>query len=89
MHRTPFTRRNASRKVGTEETGVGRLIRHARATDRGQPKVDGGRCIPALLEMNAVAEHHRAVERQARFQAVPRDELANGVVIGALPAGGR
>jgi hypothetical protein len=31
---------------------------------RGNPKVDGGRRIPPLLKVNAVAEHNAAVERE-------------------------
>jgi hypothetical protein len=59
----PFTRANVRSQLRAQQTGVGRLARHA--TNRGEPKVDGGKRIPALLEMNAVAEHHRTVERQA------------------------
>jgi hypothetical protein len=42
-----------------------------------------------LFETNPVPEHDGAVERKAGFRTVPRDELANGVIVGPLAAGGR
>jgi hypothetical protein len=42
-----------------------------------------------LFEVNAVPEHHGAVECEAGLRAVPSDELANGLIVSTLAAGGR
>ena len=55
----------------------------------GQAEVDrGGRVLP-LLEVNPIPEDHGAIEGETWLGAVPRDELPNRVVVGALAAGGR
>ena len=77
---------DACRQFRTQETDVGSLVRHT--PNRGEPKVDRGRRIPALFEVNPVPEHHGAVESEARLRAVPGDELTNRVVVGPLAAGG-
>ena len=78
---------NACRQFGTQETGIRRLVRDA--ADGGQSKIDrGGRILP-LLEVNAIAENDRPVERESRLRTVPGDELADRMVVGALAAGGR
>jgi hypothetical protein len=59
--------------LGTEEASVGRLVRDA--PDRGQPKIDGGRRISALFEVNPVTKQDSAIEREARLRTVPGDEL--------------
>ena len=76
-----FHRRDACRRFRTQETDVGRLVRHT--PNRGEPKIDRGRRIPTLFEVNPVPEHNCAVEGEARLRAVPRDELANGVIVGS------
>jgi hypothetical protein len=40
-----------------------------------------------LFEVDPVAEHDRAVEREARLRAIPGDELPDGMVVRALAAG--
>jgi len=77
---------NTGRQLGTQEAGVGRLV--CDAPDGGQSEIDRGRCVSTLLEMNPVAEHDGAVEREARLRTVPDDELANGMVVRPLAAGG-
>src|SRR5205807_501514 len=56
------------------------------APDRGEPKIDRGRRIFALFEVNPVPEHDGAVEREAGLRTVPGDELANRVIVGSLAA---
>ena len=82
-----FHAANARRQLGTQETGVGSLVRHA--PNRGELKVDGGRRIAPLFEVDPVPEDDSAVERKAWLRTVPGDELANGVVVGPLAAGRR
>src|SRR5262249_27725052 len=50
---------------------------------------DRGRRISALFEVNPISKHDGAVECETGLRTVPGDELANGVVVGALAAGGR
>jgi hypothetical protein len=42
-----------------------------------------------LFEVSPILEHDHAVELEAGLRTVPGDELANGVVVGPLAAGGR
>jgi len=49
----------------TQEAGVGRLVRDA--PDGGQSKIDRGRPVSALFEVNPVSKHHRAIERETGF----------------------
>jgi hypothetical protein len=61
-------------------------------TPRAEPwraEGDRGRRIPALFEVNPVPEHVGAVECKAGLRTIPDDELANGVIVGSLAAGGR
>ncbi len=76
---------NAGCQFGTEQPGIGRLVGHA--AHRGESQVDRGRGVAALLEVNPVAEHDRAVERETRLRAIPGDKLPNGMVVRALAAG--
>jgi hypothetical protein len=64
--RTPIHTPDAAdtrRQFGAEEPSVGRLVRDA--ADGGQPKVDRGRRMSALFEVNPISEHDGAVEREA------------------------
>jgi hypothetical protein len=70
----------------TEQTGIGSLVRDPANCCEAQ--IDRGRRVVALLEVNAIAQDHRAVEREPGLRAIPCDELANGVLVGALPTGG-
>jgi hypothetical protein len=45
-----FHATNACGQFWTQEASVGRLVRHA--ANRSEPKVDRGRRIPALFEVN-------------------------------------
>jgi hypothetical protein len=81
----PLYAADARSQFRTEETGIGSLVRDP-ANGREAQIDRGGRGV-ALLKVNAVAEDHRAVEREAGLRAVPSDELANGVLIGTLPTG--
>jgi hypothetical protein len=81
----PLYAADASSQFGTEETGIGSLVRDP-ANGR-EAQIDRGGRVVALLKVNAVAEDHRAVEREAGLRAVPSDELANGVLVGSLPTG--
>jgi len=38
----------------------------------------------ASFKIAAIAENHRSVQGQARFRAIPIDELVNGMTISAL-----
>ena len=79
-----FHSTDTRRQFGTQEAGIGRLV--GDAPDGGQPKIDRGRRISALFEVNPVSKHDGAVEREARLRTVPGDELANRMVVGALAA---
>ena len=61
---------NTGGQLGTQQPGVGGLVRDA--SDRGQPQIDRGRRISALFEVNAVSEHHGAIEREARLRTGTR-----------------
>jgi hypothetical protein len=71
---------NAGRQLWTEETGVDRLV--GDASNGREPQVDRGRRVLMRLEVDAIAEHDRAVERQPRFRTVPGDELGDRMVVG-------
>ena len=57
--------------------------------DGGEPQVDRRRRVVTLLEVNAIAENHWPVESEARLGTVPRDELADCVVVRPLTTGRR
>jgi hypothetical protein len=78
---------NAGCEFRTEQPGIGRFMGHA--AHGGQPQVDRGRRVVPLIQVNAIAEDHRPVEREPGLGAVPRDELSNRVVVGPLTAGRR
>jgi hypothetical protein len=71
---------DTGRQFGTQEAGVGRLVRDA--PDGGQPTIDRGRRISALFEVNPISKHDGAVKRETGLGTVPADELTNGVVVG-------
>jgi len=60
----PFDAADTRREFGAQESGVGRLVRHA--PNGGEPEVDRRRRIPSLFEVNPVPEHDGAVEREPR-----------------------
>jgi hypothetical protein len=78
----------------TEKAGVGdsegecatldydRELAHHR---QALAKIDRSRRISALFEVNPISEHDRAVEREAGLRTVPGHELADRVIVGALP----
>jgi len=78
---------NAGGQFGAQEAGVGCLIRNA--PYGSEPKVDRGRRISPLFEVNPVTEHDGAVEGEARLRTVPGNELANRVLVSSLAAGRR
>jgi hypothetical protein len=82
----PFHAADARGQFRAEETSIGGLVRDP--ADGRETQVDRGGCVLALLKVNAVAQDHRAVEREAGLRAVPSDELPDGVIVSALPAGG-
>ena len=56
---------NPGRQFGTEQAGIGRFVRHA--PYRREPQVDRGRGIVSLFEVDPIAEHDGAVEREPRL----------------------
>ena len=82
----PFHAAGARGQFRAEEASIGGLVRDP--ADGRETQVDRGGCVLALLEVNAVPQDHRAVEREAGLRAVPLDELPDGVIVSALPAGG-
>jgi len=82
----PLHPADACGQFRTEEATIGGLVRDP--ADGRETQADRGGCVLALLKVNAVAQDHRAVEREAGLRAVPSDELADGVVVRTLPAGG-
>jgi hypothetical protein len=76
---------NAGRQLRTEQPRIGRLVGHP--AHRRESQVDRGRGIVSLFEVDPIAEHDRAVEREARLRAIPGDELPDGMVVRALAAG--
>jgi len=78
---------NACGQLGTQQTGISRLVRDP--ADGCQPQIDGGGRVMALLEVDPIAKNDGAVERETWLRAVPGDELSNRVFVGPLAAGGR
>ena len=56
---------NPGRLFGTEQTGIGRFVRHT--PDRREPQVDRGRGIVALFEVDPITKDDGAVEREPRL----------------------
>src|SRR5213596_1984588 len=71
-------------QFGAQEAGVGRLV--GDPANGREPQIDRGRGVLPLLEMNPIAEDDGAVKRETWLRAVPRDELTNRVIVGALIA---
>jgi hypothetical protein len=78
---------DAGGELRTEQPGIGRFIGHS--AHRRESQVDRGRSKVSLFEVDPIAEHDGAVERQARFRAIPRDELPDGMVVRALAGRGQ
>ena len=77
---------NPGRQLRAEQASIGRFVGHP--TYGREPQVDRGRGIVSLFEVDPIAKHNGAIEREARFRTIPGDELPDGMVVGAL-AGGR
>jgi hypothetical protein len=78
---------NARGEFGAEKAGISGLV--GDTPDGGEPQVDRRRRVVTLLEVNAIAENHCPVEREARLGTVPRDELVDCVVVRPLTTGRR
>jgi len=78
---TPSTRRT-SLQIGAEETAVGCFVREA--AHRAKPQIDGSEGELTGFEMRAITQDHDPVEGQARFRAIPVNELIDGVTITPL-----
>ena len=78
---------NAGGEFGAEKAGISGLV--GDAPNGGQPQVDRRGRVVTLLQVNTIAENHCPVEREARLGTVPRDELADCVVVRPLTAGRR
>ena len=65
-----------------QQPKVGRLV--SETAHRCESDVDGSWCQLASLEVDSVAGYHALVEGEARFRAIPTNELVDGMVIPAL-----
>jgi hypothetical protein len=79
---TPFNAANASRKVGAEKTAVGGFV--GEPAHSAKTQIDGAGCKLTGFQMRAIPQDHDPVEGQARFRAVPVNELIDGVTITPL-----
>ena len=70
-----FDSADTGRKFGTEQAGIGCLVRHT--PDSGQAEVDRCRGKVPLFQVDSVSKHNRAIERQSRFRAVAVHELVD------------
>ena len=71
-------------QIRIQQPGICRFVRQS--PNRCKPKVDG-RCSTALLfQIDAIASDDGPVESEPRLRAIPVNEVANGVVVGALRA---
>jgi hypothetical protein len=78
----PFNPANAGRQVGAEKSAVGRFVCESAHITKTQ--IDCARCELTGFEMRTIAQNHYPVERQARFRAIPVNELLNGMTIAPL-----
>jgi hypothetical protein len=69
------------RQFGTQQARVGCLV--SEAAHGGELLVDGVCRQTARLQVHAVAHDHDPVQREARFGAVPGDELIDGLFVDA------
>jgi len=82
-----FDTADPGHEVRAEEPAVCCLV--CKPPNRCKAKVDSGRRVLLLLEVDSVACDYGLVECETGFGAVPVDELANGVVIRSLRTAGR
>ena len=78
----PLRSANARRQLRAQQTGVRRLIR--KSPDGGEPNVDCRWSQIFLLQEEPIPKYNGPIEREARFGAVPPDELIDGVAVGFL-----
>ena len=78
---------NSRGEIRAQKAGVGSLI--SEPAHSCEPEIDGGGSVTSLFERDPVPGDYSFVEREPRFGAVPFDEFANGVIVGALRASGR
>src|SRR3989442_13063352 len=64
-----FHAADSRRQFRTEEPGIGRFVRDT--SDSSESKIDRGRSVVALFEVNAIAKDRGAIEGQPRLRAVP------------------
>src|SRR5450759_896623 len=73
-------------QLRAQQSRVARLIGHS--AYRRQAQIDGVRSVPFLLQVNPVSQDYGAIEGQARFGAIPLDEVVDGMAVRSLPAHG-
>jgi hypothetical protein len=70
------------RQIGAGKTAIGSFLgvpAHGTKT-----QIDGSRGESTGFKMRAIAQDHDPVERQARFRAIPVNELIDGATITSL-----
>src|SRR2546425_5876706 len=76
---SPFDATNTGRQIGAEKTAVGGFV--GESAHCAKTQIDGAGGELTGFEMRSVTQGHDPVEGQARFRAIPVDELVDGVSI--------
>jgi hypothetical protein len=79
-----FHASNAGGEIGTQKTGVRRLI--GKTPYGAETEVDRTGRKRACFEVTAITKNHRTVQCQPRLRAVPVNEFVDRVAISSLPS---
>ncbi len=79
---TPLTRQIPRSQIGAEKTAVGCFV--GEAAHGAKTQIDGSGGELTGFEMRAITQDYDPVEGQARFRALPVNELIDGVTITPL-----
>jgi len=77
-----FDATNTGSQIGAEKTAVGCFV--GKPAHGAKTQIDGSGGELTGFEMRAITQDHDPVEGQARFRAVPVNELIDGVTITPL-----
>jgi hypothetical protein len=76
---------DSSSQIGAQQAAIGRFIREP--ANGAESQVDRSWGQTPRFQVTPITKNHNAIECEARFGAIPVDELVNRVIVSALCIG--